>query len=447
MSKVKIKVISRNPEDYLRATKKDIQKLPRNYDPSLHPLEAPREYVRALNAVKLERVFAKPFIGSLDGHRDGVSSMAKHPSRLAVLASGAFDGEIRLWDLATKKCTRQFIAHEGWVRSICFTPNGKTFTSVGDDKTIKTWKAEVQDEEDEDPVSTLLSMSVVSGITHHRSKPLFATCGEHCQLWEKTRNEPIKVFKWGVDSLQHVSFNQVETNILSSCASDRSVILYDCRESGPLRRVVMELRPNTLAWNPMEAFIFTVANEDYNLYTFDMRRLKQPVNVHMDHTSAVIDVDYSPTGREFVSGSYDKTVRIFESLKGHSRDVYHTKRMQRLTCVKWSLDDKYVLTGSDEMNIRMWKARASEKLGVLKPRERTALNYSEALKEKFANHPQIRRIARHRHVPKHILNAQKELKTIKQKNKRKDANRRAHSKPGAVPHVAERQKHVVKEHE
>lgn len=85
----------------------------------------------------------------------------------------------------------------------------------------------------------------------------------------------------------------------------------------------------------------------------------------MDHTSAVIDVDYAPTGREFVSGSYDKTIRIFESLKGHSRDVYHTKRMQRLTCTKWTLDNKYILSGSDEMNIRMWKARASEKLGVV----------------------------------------------------------------------------------
>lgn len=83
----------------------------------------------------------------------------------------------------------------------------------------------------------------------------------------------------------------------------------------------------------------------------------------------------------------------------------------------------------------------------LKPRERTALNYSEALKEKFANHPQVKRIARHRHVPKHILNAQKEIRTIKEKSKRKEANRRAHSKPGAVPHVSERKKHVVKEDE
>lgn len=85
----------------------------------------------------------------------------------------------------------------------------------------------------------------------------------------------------------------------------------------------------------------------------------------MDHVQAVIDVDYSPTGKEFVSGSYDKSIRIFEISKGRSREVYHTKRMQRLTCMAWSLDNKYVVSGSDEMNIRVWKAKASEKLGVV----------------------------------------------------------------------------------
>ena len=73
------------------------------------------------------------------------------------------------------------------------------------------------------------------------------------------------------------------------------------------------------------------------------------------------------------------------------------------------------------------------------------MNYSEALKEKYAAHPKIRRIARHRHVPKHVYNAQKELRTIRDKRKRKDANRRAHSKPGEVPHQPERGKHVLKE--
>ena len=42
-----------------------------------------------------------------------------------------------------------------------------------------------------------------------------------------------------------------------------------------------------------------------------------------------MDIDYSPTGTEFVSGSYDKTVRIFRENEGKSKEVYHGKRMQK----------------------------------------------------------------------------------------------------------------------
>lgn len=70
--------------------------VPRNYDPALHPFQQCREYVRALNATKLERVFAKPFICSLDGHHDGVYCMVKHPKRLSMVLSGSYDGEVEL---------------------------------------------------------------------------------------------------------------------------------------------------------------------------------------------------------------------------------------------------------------------------------------------------------------------------------------------------------------
>ena len=53
-----------------------------------------REYTRALNAVKLGRVFAKPFVGNLDGHRDAITSLGKHPQRLSWLYSGSCDGEV-----------------------------------------------------------------------------------------------------------------------------------------------------------------------------------------------------------------------------------------------------------------------------------------------------------------------------------------------------------------
>ena len=66
----------------------------RNYDPALHPFQDSREYIRALNATKLNRVFAKPFIASLDGHRDGVSCMSKHRKQLNAIFSGSYDGEV-----------------------------------------------------------------------------------------------------------------------------------------------------------------------------------------------------------------------------------------------------------------------------------------------------------------------------------------------------------------
>ena len=37
----------------------------------------------------------------------------------------------------------------------------------------------------------------------------------------------------------------------------------------------------------MEAFSFTVANEDHNCYTFDVRNLKVPRNILKDHINAV----------------------------------------------------------------------------------------------------------------------------------------------------------------
>ena len=104
-----------------------------------------------------------------------------------------------------------------------------------------------------------------------------------------------------MDSVHYVNFNQVETNILGAAASDNSIMLYDTRDVGPVRKVVMTLRTNAIAWNPMEAMVFTTASEDYNLYSFDMRKLDRPVNVHMDHVSAVVDVDYSPTGACFAN--------------------------------------------------------------------------------------------------------------------------------------------------
>uniref|UniRef100_A0A182JJT1 Sof1-like protein domain-containing protein n=1 Tax=Anopheles atroparvus TaxID=41427 RepID=A0A182JJT1_ANOAO len=443
---MKVKVISRNPDKYVRETKKDIPKTFRNYDPQLHPFQSTREYVRALNATKLERVFAKPFVGNLDGHKDGVAVLSKHPRKLSILASGSYDGEVKIWQVANKVAMASLDAHSGYCRGIAFSRDGTRVITIGDDKKIKFWDYEREQDESESikPVNMIITKGMLVSLSHSYYGSAFATSGETCHIWDETRNEPLKELKWGVDMLQDVKFNPVETSLLAACASDRGIILYDQREGKPLRKVVMTLRSNQLSWNPMQAFCFTVANEDNNLYTYDTRSIAHPLKIHNGHVGPVTSVDYAPTGREFVSGSYDKTIRIFDAAKSNSREIYHTKRMQHVTCVNWSMDNKYVFSGSDEMNVRIWKANAAEKLGSLQMREKNAFNYNAALKEKYAAHPAIKRIAQHRQVPKTVYNEQAKLRTVQSKEKRKEENRRQNSKPGSVPYVAEAKKKVVR---
>ena len=89
---MKISVISRSEQDYVRQSSKDMHKVQRNADPKLHPFEKAREYTRALNAVKLDKLFAKPFVAALSDHRDSVYCMNTVPNSLIHLVSGACDG-------------------------------------------------------------------------------------------------------------------------------------------------------------------------------------------------------------------------------------------------------------------------------------------------------------------------------------------------------------------
>ncbi len=55
----------------------------------------------------------------------------------------------------------------------------------------------------------------------------------------------------------------------------------------------------------------------------------------------------------------------------------------------------------------VWKAEAAAQLGTKTARQASALRYATALKQRFINHPEIRRIDRQRHVPKAVYTAKK----------------------------------------
>ncbi|KAE9457674.1 hypothetical protein C3L33_10411, partial [Rhododendron williamsianum] len=464
---MKVKVISRSTDEFTRERSNDLQ------------------------------IFARPFVGAMDGHIDSVSCMAKNPNHLKGIFSGSMDGDIRLWDIASS---------------------------------VRLWNVPLATGMESDDLSDNSAKQLAAyvwknafwAVDHQCDGNLFATAGAQVDIWDHNRSQPVNSFEWGKDTVISVRFNPGEPNVLATSASDRSIAIYDLRMSSPTTKLIMRgerledpaaieteilgyyqkllgtdfaekrdasaTRTNSISWNPMEPMNFTAfllleildnvwwwstvlllhdiviggsafclhfgiaiymdngqANEDCSCYSYDARKLDEAKCVHKDHVSAVMDIDYSPTGREFVTGSYDRTIRIFQYNGGHSREIYHTKRMQRVFCVKFSCDGSYVISGSDDTNLRLWKANASEQLGVLLPRERKNHEYREAVKNRYKHLPEVKRIVRHRHLPKPIFKASALRRIMIDAERKKDERRRAHSAPGSIPRESIRKKRIIKE--
>lgn len=80
------------PENHLAMRPGDPTPTSRNLNPLMHPFARARERTRALNAAKMDRMFAKPFVDSLGGHLDGVEVLVRQPASLTTVASGSWDG-------------------------------------------------------------------------------------------------------------------------------------------------------------------------------------------------------------------------------------------------------------------------------------------------------------------------------------------------------------------
>ncbi|KAL4076823.1 WD40-repeat-containing domain protein, partial [Scleroderma yunnanense] len=406
----------------------------RNLDPLMHPFSRSRERMRALNAAKMERMFAKPFIAALGGHIGAVEVLCRKLGTLNTVASGSWDGGILAHNIAERKQVHRIQdAHKGKISDLCFS-QGNRLLSCGVDTDIKLWDISLQNPEVK-PLDMFSGKSPFNSIDHHRSDPLFVTASNIVQVWNETKTAAISnlTFPTATETVTSVRFNLSETSVLGSIGSDRSFTLDDIRTRKAERRVVMQMRSNALSWSPTLQTLVLLASKDHNLYTFDA------------HVSAVMSCDWCPTGLEFVSGGWDRTVRIWKEGQGTHPEVYHTKRMQRWVLTHYSYNTRFVVSGSDDGNVRIWKAKAHEKLGVITARERAAIEYRESLKERWKYDQEVGRISRARRLPTAVHQASKLKQTILEAQRVKEERRRKHTRSGHRKPKAERKNVVLTE--
>jgi len=81
-----------------------------------------------------------------------------------------------------------------------------------------------------------------------------------------------------------------------------------------------------------------------------------------EHTGPVYSVQFAPSGLLIASGSFDKTVRIWDINRRPGEERVHTldEHSQVVADVSWSADSESLLSGSFDQTVRAWAARRGQ---------------------------------------------------------------------------------------
>lgn len=407
---MKIESIYHSKNDRRKERSGDI--LPKKYakDEKYHPFMLEREYMQALNATKVDRLLAKPFLALLCHFGEGINGLVKDNDNPYFITS-SYDNQATLWNMHDKKKISG-ITYESPIKGIAIDSLNNLFITQNKTVLMTNDKFETKTE--------FKAGSLVNGIAFTRFNEnigdLAVATTSDLKIFDINRAEAKTTYK--IFDSTMVKFNNSFRHLMGS-VRPTGINLYDNRSCKEL--VFIEaIGSNCIEFNPQQGFIFAVGNEDGNSYSYDLRNTEKPLGIYRGHANAVVSLAFNPNGKELATGSYDKTIRIFNTENRKSRDCYYNQRMQIVHGVAYSNDGKFIISGSDDGCLRLWKSQASKKIGPISKREREAMQYKEALKEKFKDVADISRISKHRFLPKEIKQANRQKHEMYEAQLRRD---------------------------
>jgi eukaryotic-like serine/threonine-protein kinase len=89
------------------------------------------------------------------------------------------------------------------------------------------------------------------------------------------------------------------------------------------------------------------------------------------HTEHIHGAVFSPDGRRIVTGSWDKTAKLWDAASG-AELLEFKGHSDRIFAVAFSPDGQRIATGSGDHTIKVWEAASKEQVAKWQDQERTA---------------------------------------------------------------------------
>jgi len=301
------------------------------------------------------------------GHLEPIISIAFSPDAKMML-SGSQDKTLKLWDVGTGKEIRTFAGHAGPVIAVAFSPEGKTVCSAGTDRLIKIWDLDtgkeirsIKGRQQDLPIAfSPNAQSVLS---------LLSTGGG--RLWNIATGKE----EWTdrVTRFIQASFS-TDGKWAALGTADNAVFLID--GAGGTKAKVFEYSRfsshpeeiiSSIAVSPDGRFIVTGMGRRYQSSGTNHSALVvsdglTPKSFLLEgHSGRVTSTVFSPDGKMVLSGSEDKTLRLWDILMGKEIRAF-TGHAKAVTSVAFSSDGSLVLSGSEDRTIKLWDVSTGKEI-------------------------------------------------------------------------------------
>ncbi|PLZ55072.1 WD40 repeat domain-containing protein, partial [Fischerella thermalis] len=271
---------------------------------------------------------------TLKGHSRGINCLAFYPgsekSGNSTLVASGSRGETKLWDLTKGELVGTLSEHP-WmlsglvdeVNALAFSPDGHTLVSAGADSTIKMW--------------------------HVGARDLIDILHKH--------NGMVRCVIFTPDG-----------RLLATGGDDRTICFWDLMQ----RRVIVALSlddtaAHSLALSPDGEILVTGSYRKIKVWRVCQQEGRTPnaqlLNTLTGHSHIVCSLAMSSDRQILVSGSRDKTIKVWQletgellhTLKGHRDGVY---------AIALSPDGQTIASGSADRTIKLWHLQTGELLGT-----------------------------------------------------------------------------------